>query len=163
MYNHAWIKQKSRIYTEKNNGIRSYSIEEINRNKLRRKKHKKSPRVLNYIEHLLIVISTITGGVSISALASLVGTPIGITGSAVGWKICAITSGINTYKSRIKKKKKKHDKIVLLTKSKFNSIEVLIFKALISSNIGHDEFFLINNVLEKNYDTKEEIQNSNDK
>ena len=74
-----------------------------------------------------------------------------------------ITSGINKYKSRIKKKKKKHDKIVLLTKSKFNSIEVLIFKALINSNIGHDEFFLINNVLKKNYDTKEEIQNSNDK
>ena len=74
-----------------------------------------------------------------------------------------ITSGINKYKSRIKKKKKKHNKIVLLTKSKFNSIEVLIFKALINSNIGHDEFFLINNVLKKNYDTKEEIQNSNDK
>ena len=74
-----------------------------------------------------------------------------------------ITSGINKYKSRIKKKKKKHDKIVLLTKSKFNSIEVLIFKALINSNIGHDELFLINNVLKKNYDTKEEIQNSNDK
>ena len=74
-----------------------------------------------------------------------------------------ITSGINKYKSGIKKKKKKHDKIVLLTKSKFNSIEVLIFKALINSNIGHDEFFLINNVLKKNYDTKEEIQNSNDK
>ena len=74
-----------------------------------------------------------------------------------------IPSGINNYKSRIKKKKKKHDKIVLLTKSKFNSIEVLIFKALINSNIGHDEFFLINNVLKKNYDTKEEIQNSNDK
>ena len=74
-----------------------------------------------------------------------------------------ITSGINNYKSRIKKKKKKHDKIVLLTKSKFNSIEVLIFKALINSNIGHDELFLINNVLKKNYDTKEEIQNSNDK
>ena len=89
MYNHAWIKQKSRIYTEKNNGIRSYSIKEINRNKLRWKKHKKSPRVLNYIDHLLIVISTITGGVYISALASSVGTPIGITGSAVGWKICA--------------------------------------------------------------------------
>ena len=46
----------------------------------------------------------------------------------------------------IKKEKKKHDKVVLLSKSKLNSIEVLISKALIDSVIGHDEFVLINNV-----------------
>ena len=47
----------------------------------------------------------------------------------------------------IKKKKNKQDKIILLTKSRLNSIEVLISKALIDSNISHDEFVLINNVL----------------
>ena len=50
--------------------------------------------------------------------------------SAIGLKICAITAGIKRYKSIIKKKKKKHDEIVLLTKSKLNTIKVLIFKAL---------------------------------
>ena len=50
---------------------------------------------------------------------------IGITSSAIGLKICAITPGIKKYKSIIKKKKKKHDKIVLLIKSKLNSIVVL--------------------------------------
>ena len=55
--------------------------EEINQNKLMSKKHKKSSKVLNYIDHLLIAISTITGYVSISAFASLVGIPIGITNS----------------------------------------------------------------------------------
>ena len=45
------------------------------------KKHKKSSKVLNYIDHLLIAISTITGYVSISTFASLVGIPIGITNS----------------------------------------------------------------------------------
>ena len=49
----------------------------------------------------------------------------------------------------IKKKKKKHDKIVLLAKSKLNSIEVLISKALIDSNISYDQFVLINNVLKE--------------
>ena len=52
------------------------------------------------------------------------------------------------YQSKIKKKKKKHDKIVLLTKSKLNRIEVLISKTLIDSVIIADEFVLINNVLE---------------
>ena len=41
-----------------------------------------------------------------------------------------IAAGIKKYKSIIKKKKKKHDKIVLLAKSKLNGIEVLISKAL---------------------------------
>ena len=62
------------------------------------KKHKKVCRVLNYIDHLLIVISTITGYVSISAFASLVGIPVGITSSAIGLNICAITVGIKKYK-----------------------------------------------------------------
>ena len=142
---------------------RNYLIEEINRNELMSKKHKKVCTTLNYIEHFLILGSTITGCVSISAFASLVGIPIGITSSATGLKICVITAGIKKYKSIIKKKKKKHDKIVLLAKSKLNSIEVLISKALIDSNISHDEFVLINNVLKKFYDMNEEVKSSNDK
>ena len=56
---------------------------------------------------------------------------VGSTSSAVGIKIFAITAGVKYYKSIIKKKKKKHDKIVLLGKDKLNTIEVLISKALI--------------------------------
>ena len=59
-----------------------------------------------------------------------------------------------------KKKKNKHDKIVLLNITKLSTIEVLISKALIDSNISHDEFASLDNVL-KEYDTmKEGIQNS---
>ena len=43
---------------------------------------------------------------------------------------------------------------MLLEKSKLNSIEVLISKALINSNISHDQFVLINNLLEDFYDMK---------
>ena len=45
--------------------------------------------------------------------------------SAVGIKIRAIIVEIKKYKSIIKKKKRKHDKIVLLGKTKLNSIEIL--------------------------------------
>ena len=86
----------------------------------------------------------------------MLGLPIGITSSEVGLKIFAIDAGIKRYKSIIKKKKKKHDKIVLLAKSKLNSVEVLISKVLIDSNISHDEFALINNVL-KEYDSMKEF------
>ena len=88
----------------------------------------------------MILISTVTGYVSISAFASFVGIPIGIASSTVVLKICIITAGIKKYKSIIKKKKKKHDENLSLVKSKLNSVEVLISKDLIDSNISHDEF-----------------------
>ena len=78
------------------------------------KNHKKVCRVLRYIKHLLILISTVTGCVSISAFVYLVGTPIRIPSYAILLKICVITAGIKNYKSIIKKKKTKHDKIVFL-------------------------------------------------
>ena len=60
---------------------------------------------MNYIDHWLIVISTITGPVSIYAFVSLVGIPIGVISSATGWKIC-VTAGIKKYKLIIKKRRK---------------------------------------------------------
>ena len=84
---------------------------------------------------------------------------VGITSSSAGLKICAIAAGIKKYQSTIKKKKKKHDKIVLLAKSKLNSIEVLISEALIDSVISQDKFVLINNVLKEYDEMKEEVKN----
>ena len=96
---------------------RNYLIEEINRNELINKKHKKVSTTLNYIKHFLILASTFTGCISISDFTPSVGICIGITNFAIGLKICAITAGIKKYKPIIKKKKKKHDKIALLAKS----------------------------------------------
>ena len=75
----------------------NYLNEELNQNKLMNKKYKNVCRVLNYVDHLLIIISTITGWVSISAFSSLVGVSIEITSSALGLKTCAITSDIKRY------------------------------------------------------------------
>ena len=67
-----------------------------NKNELMSKNHKNVYRVLNYIENLLILVSTVTGCISISDFASLVGISIGITSSAIGLKICVITAGIKS-------------------------------------------------------------------
>ena len=137
------------------NEIRNYFLEEIEQNKLMSKKHKKVCTTLNYIKHVHSLASTITGYISISAFISLFVVPIGITSSAV--QIRAIAAGIVKYKSIINKTEK-HDLILLLTKSKLNRMEVLISKALIDSNISHDEFVSINDVL-KEYEMKKEIKN----
>ena len=70
------------------------------------RKHKKVCTTLNYIEHFIILASTINGCISVSVSASLLGIPIGITSSAIQLKICAIAAGIKKYKSIIKKKKR---------------------------------------------------------
>ena len=64
--------------------LQNYLIEEINRNELMSKKHKKVCTTANYVEHFLILGSTITGCISIFFFTSLVGIPIGITSSAIG-------------------------------------------------------------------------------
>ena len=62
---------------------------------------------LNYIEHFLILASTINGCISISTFASLCGIPKEITSSEIKLKIYAITAGVKMYKTIIKRKRKK--------------------------------------------------------
>ena len=106
-----------------------------------------------FIEEIIsfILASTVTGCIFISAFVFLVGISIGITSSVIALEISAITETIKNYKSIIKKITKKHNTIVLLAKNKLNITEALNSQAIIDSNICHDEFVLINNVL-KEYD-----------
>ena len=80
---------------------KNYLLEEIKHNYLRSEKYKKTCKYLNYVKHLLILASIVTGCVSISVFDSLVCIPVGITNSAVGIKICVNTAGMKIYKSII--------------------------------------------------------------
>ena len=133
-------------------------LQEIKHNDLMTEKYKKTCKYINYVEHLLILVSTVTGCVSMSAFASLVCVLVGITSLAVGIKTCGVTARIKKYKSIIKKKKKNHDKTVLLGKDKLNTMEFLIFKALSDSYISHDEFVSVNNVWREYNEMKEYIK-----
>ena len=80
---------------------RNYFLEEIEQNELMSWKHKKVSTTVKYIEHFLIIASAVTGCISISVFASFLAIPNGITNSAIGLKICVITTGIKKYKSII--------------------------------------------------------------
>ena len=102
--------------------------------------------ILNYTEHFLVLVSTITGCIWISVFSSLHGIPTGIKSSVIGLNICAIAAGILKYKSIIKKKKKKRDNI-FLSKNNLNRIGVLNAKSVTNSYVSHGEFVLVNSVL----------------
>ena len=79
---------------KKTNETRNYLWDEIKHNDLMSRKYKKTWKYLNYVEHLLILVSTITGYVSISEFSLLVCVPVGITSFSVGIKTFAITAWI---------------------------------------------------------------------
>ena len=97
---------------------------------------------------------------SIISFASTIGGPAGIA-SACFTLIFSITSGI------IKKLlcttiKKKQDQILILAKSKYNSVETLISQALIDMDISHKEFITILEEKDKYESMKENIENENE-
>ena len=85
-----------------------------------------------------MLVLTIADFVLISAFVSLICVPLGIMSPAVEIKICIITARIKMYYSILRKKKKKHDKIVLQGKTKLDTIKILISLSLIGSQICHD-------------------------
>ena len=64
--------------------------------------------------------------------------------SEVGLKICAITAGIKRFRSIMKKRKEKHDKIKFLGKTKLDTRAIFVSKSQIDSYISHDEFVSVN-------------------
>ena len=137
--------------------------QEINQRKSYSKKLNKYVNVFDYIAKVLIVLSTTSGGVSIISFTSIIGAPVGIA-SAVFTIIFSLITGIAKKLLNItKKKKKKHDKILMLAKSKLNSIETLISQALIDMEISHEEFITTLNEKDKYEKVKNNLISKNEK
>ena len=54
--------------------------------------------------------------------------------------VFTIGTGISKSLLKITKKKKKHNKIIVLAKNKLNTIDTLLSRALNDSEISHEEF-----------------------
>ena len=92
---------------------------------------------------MLVVLSATSGGVSIISFSSVIGTQAGIE-SASFTLIFSLTTGILKKLLDItRKKEKKHDKILILAKSKLSSINTLTSQALIDMDISHEQFITI--------------------
>ena len=144
-------------------GIENYFHQEINQRKSCSKKLNKYVTTFDYINKILIVLSATTGGVLIISFTSIPGAPVGIA-SAIFTLILALTTGIVKKSLNItRNKEKKHDKFLMLTKSKLNSIETLISHALIHMEISHDEFITILKEKDKYEKMKDILRSENEK
>ena len=132
-------------------GVNKYGLDEINKirdnfhNEIKERKHiiKKLNKYLvsfDYLDKIFITLSASFGTLSIASYASVVGIPAGIAGASM---TLVFTIGTGISKSLLKltkKRKKKHNKIVVLAKNKLNMIDTLLSSALNDSEISHEEF-----------------------
>ena len=142
------------------NKIRDYFNNEIKERKDIIKKLNKYLVSFDYLDKIFIALSASFGTLSIASYASVVGTPAGIAGSSLTL-IFTIGTGISYSLLKVtKKRKKKHNKIIALAKSKLSDIETLLSSALNDSKISHEEFTSI--ITEKNIyeNIKENIKNT---
>ena len=144
-------------------GIENYFYQGINERKSYIRKLNKYITVFEYIDKILIFLSATSGGVSIISVISIVGVPVGIA-SASFTLIFSIAKGIiKILLKTTRNKKKKHDNILMLAKSKLNSTEILVSKALNDMDISHEEFTIILNEKDKYDRMKYKIINENEK
>ena len=115
------------------------------------------------MDKILIVLSAASGGVCIISSVSVVGAPIGIAGASFTLIFSLTTGIIKKLLSTTRNKKKKHNKILMLAKSKLNSIETLLSQALIDMEISPDEFITILKQKIKYEKTKENVRNVSEK
>ena len=124
-------------------GIGNYFYQEINQQKSNSKKLNKYVTTFDYIDKILIILSVTSSGISIISFTSIIGVPARIANTSFIFIFSIATGIVKKLLNMTKKKKKKHDKILMLAKSKLNSIESLIFQALNDTGISHEEFIII--------------------
>ena len=128
--------------------IKDYFNNEINERKDIIKKLNKYIGSFDYLDKIFITLVASFGTLSIASQATVVGILVGITGASL---TLIFTLGTRISKSLLKvtkKRKKKHNKIIVLAKGKLNTIETLLSSALNDSKISHKEF--TNIITEKN-------------
>ena len=122
------------------NKIRDYFNNEIKERKDIIKKLNKYLVSFDYLGKIFIILSASFGTLSIASYASVVGLPAGITSASL---TLVFTIGMGISKSLLKltkKRKKKHNKIIVLAKNKLSTIDTLLSSALNDSEISHEEF-----------------------
>ena len=116
---------------------------------------------LDYFEKSLIVLSVTTGSISIASFATVIGAPVGMMSASCSLAFSITTGFVKKFLKTTRNKKKKHNKIVMLARSKLNSIESKISEALINNEISHEDFMTIINEENKYRELKESIRMMN--
>ena len=102
-----------------------------------------------YFNKSLIVLSVATDSPSISSFATVIGAPVGMMSASFSLAFSITTGFVKKLLKTTRNKKKKHNKIIMLVRSKLISIESKMYEALINNEISHENFMIIFNEQKK--------------
>ena len=115
----------------------------------------------DYFDNSLIVLSVTTGSISTASFATVIRVPVGIVSASFSLAFSIFTRIVKKLLRTTRNKKKKYNKIVMLARSKLNSMESKIFEALIRNEISHEGLMAIINEVRKYGKLKESIRMMN--
>ena len=143
IYPNLYDQQQFRL--NKINEINDYFVAEIKEREFISRRLSKYIISFDYFGKSLIVLSVTSGIIYIASIAAVIGAPVGIVSASFSLAFSISTGIIKKLLKTTRNKKKKHNKIVMLARSKLNSIESKISEALINNEIIHEDFMTIIN------------------
>ena len=157
----ATPSSEKQVRLNKIDEIKDYFFAEIKERELMSKRLTKYITSFDYFDKSLIVLSVATSSISIASFAVVSGAPVGMMSTSCSLAFSITTGIVKKLLKTTRNKKKKHNKIVMLARSKLNSIEPKISEALIDNEISHEDFTTICNEEKKDRELKESIRMMN--
>ena len=157
----ANISNEQQFRLNKINEIKDYFIAEIRERELMSKNLSKCIASSEYLDKSLIVLSVATASISVASSATIIGAPVGIMSASFSLTFSITTGFVKKFLKTIRNKKKKRNKIVILARSKLNSIKSKISEALVNNEISHENFMIILNEEKKYWELKQSIRMMN--
>ena len=145
------------IRLNKINDFKNYFIAEIKERVLKSKNLSKYNTSFEYFNKSLIVLSVATDTMSISSFATVIGAPVGMMSASLSLAFSITTGFVKKLLKTTRNKKKKHNKIIMLARSKLISIESKMYEALINNEISHENFMITFNEQKIYRELKESI------
>ena len=139
------LSDQQHFRLNKINEIKDYFVAEIKERELMSKRLSKYIVFCDYFDKSLIALSATSGSVSIASFATVIGAPVGIASASLSLAFSLSTGVVKKLLKTTRNKKKKHNKIIVLVRSKLNSIKSKVSEAFINNEISHEEFMIMIN------------------
>ena len=143
------------------NEIRDYFVAEIKERELMSKRLNKYIASFDYIDKSFILLSVTTDSTSIPSFSIVIGAPVRIVSASFSLAFLISRGIIKNLLTTTRNKKEKHNEIAMLARSKLNSIESEISKALMNYEIGYEDFVTVIYEEKKDREFKESIRMMN--
>ena len=130
------LNDQQQFRLNKINEIKDYFVAEVKERELMSKRLSKYIASFDYFDKSFIILSVTAGIISIASFTTVIGAPVGIASASFSLAFSISTGIIKKLLKTTTNKKKKHNKIVMLARSKINRIERKISEALINNEIS---------------------------